>query len=155
HQLARTASRDHGGHVPPRADEDALSNYNLNTFLETQVEGNLLGDLEAMANVRANVNGQGGLNYPMLMTAVAGIELLGWFVHNVAFNMNEGLEPFNRFWGGFLYDVDPRRGYARDVYQAARHGLAHLFIPKELVQVGRENARHLERDSRSGVLCIN
>jgi hypothetical protein len=49
----------------------------LGEFLERYVEGYLFADLQSMAAVKVPAGQYGALGYPMMMTALAGVELLG------------------------------------------------------------------------------
>ncbi len=120
-------------------------NPNLDTFLQTVVEGYLLRDLEEMRS-------KTDVGFPIVMTACAGIELLG---HLVAPGEDRpGPDTsFEHFWRVFLYPKEPERLLAGAVYNLARNGLGHSFILKGRLGVGR--GAHLAWSDDGSILCVN
>ena len=119
---------------------------NASQFLDHNVEEFLIKDLEAMI--------QGSrVCYPIVMTACAGIELLGSLFSD-EFNSLAGSGYFRRYWTQYLY---PTRDHTREMgdalYTLVRNGLSHMFLPAE--QIGVTGARphaHLTRDSHGRVI---
>jgi hypothetical protein len=76
----------------------------------------------------------GGVGYPMVLTALAGVELLGILTAEATFNRRQGANLFEEFWQRRLYpNSRDRQVMATLVYQMARHGLAHTFMRQEHV----------------------
>jgi hypothetical protein len=104
----------------------------LGDFLAHSVEGYLFGDLKAMQAVsQAEGARGGGLGYPMLMTTLAGIELLGALLIEQPFDAHAGKKYFQAYWKSYLYPNDPPKAAAADIaYALARHAIAHTFLLK-------------------------
>lgn len=129
----------------------------IRLFLEKHVEGYLFEDLASMAHVGlAPGKTAGAVGYPMVATALAGIELLGSLMDVGKFNSHAGWNAFKRFWTEYLYPSPPRDALAGPLYQLARHGLAHVFLAKPGITVVKHNdaTRHLCRDD-AGALLID
>lgn len=119
----------------------------LLTFLEHDIEGYLFHDLRVMqaATVPPEAPG-GGLGYPLLMTSLAGIELLGAVLSTGPFDTRHGRDYFKDYWQRFLYPGRPPGPEVDIVYQLARHGIAHNFLLKGPLGVTKgEPAHHLKR----------
>ena len=91
----------------------------------------------------------GGVGYPMVMTAVSGIEVLGVLTSGASYNKDNGAARFGEFWRSYLYVH--KRGLQRldsVVYEFVRHGLAHSFMTQSKVSVTKyRDSRHLHRDN--------
>lgn len=128
----------------------------LDEFLERFVEGYLFGDLRSMASITVP-EGQkyGGVGYPMVMTTLAGVELLGTLTAD-RFNRKHGDQRFREFWQGFMYPQHPERQQMADlIYQFVRDGLAHLFVPKPRFTVWKaHHGEHLHQMA-DGSICID
>jgi hypothetical protein len=131
----------------------------LRSFLAHNVERYLFGDLERMGNLRDIPPPLGGgVGYPVLQSAFAGIELLGGMVASEPFSAEAkaGRSYFVGYWESYLY---PNQAFAREianaVYTLFRNGIAHTFLPKGAVGVYVGNApMHLKRDA-SGVVYLD
>jgi hypothetical protein len=120
----------------------------LNTFLQKNVEGYLFEDLQTMkAATLAPGKQAGAVGYPLLMSAFAGIELLGALLSDSPFDKNKGAAYFDDFWRNHLYSTDPCRAAAgKALYQLVRHGLAHVYVTKgDIVVFKHAPAMHLVR----------
>jgi hypothetical protein len=106
----------------------------IDAFLERYVDGYLLSDLAAMAPLQVPAGQPGSLGYPMVMTTLSGIELLGVLTSAARFSRSSGEARFCEFWGSYLYPGSDRR-LAEAVYGLVRHGLAHSFMTKPLILV--------------------
>jgi hypothetical protein len=129
----------------------------LDQYLERFIEGYLFGDLQSMAAFRLPAGQQwGNLNYPMLMTALAGIEVLGVLTSRAPYKPEHGAGRFREFWRDYVYVDRPAFGRLDSVaYEFIRHGLAHSFITKPMVVVTKnQDPRHLHRRN-DHVLCID
>jgi hypothetical protein len=130
----------------------------IDDFLRRHVEGYLFKDLDAMSAISLKPGeAYGAVGYPMVSTALAGIELLGGLISPRAFNAKHGAEYFRNFWEGPLYGRhSDRKPLSNAIYQLARHGLAHVFVakPRICVQKLANNPNHLLRDP-AGDLIID
>jgi hypothetical protein len=106
-------------------------------FLERYVEGYLFQDLRRMAEIELRDGEEyGAVGYPMVLTALAGVELLGALTSSVAFDPFAGKARFREFWSDYLYpDASDRRQLADAVYTLVRHGLAHSAMTKPTIWV--------------------
>lgn len=104
----------------------------IDDFLNRNVDEYLIEDLRKLKRLKpAKGKTAGGAGYPLVMTALAGIELLGALASASTFNKNAGSTYFSDYWKNFLYETDPTRaGLHEIVYQLVRHGLAHVFVMK-------------------------
>ncbi len=127
----------------------------LEAFLERFVEGYLFGDLRAMATLRPPEGKQyGGAHYPIVMTALAGIELLGVLTHEAKFSAWNGDQRFKYFWKTYVYPDDPAKAeMASLVYDLVRQGFAHTYLTKPIVEVTKgDMARHLTRTAEGAIV---
>jgi hypothetical protein len=118
----------------------------LKTFLKRNVEGYLFGDLRSMAVIKLS-KGQryGGVGYPMVMTALAGVELLGTLTSAKPFHRMKGDQRFRDFWIEYLYPQSNAET-ANLIYDWLRNGLAHHYMAKPTVVVTKCNHKwHLRR----------
>lgn len=110
------------------------------SYLSNVVEGYLFCDLKNMSTIKPE-DGEvyGGVGYPMIMTVCAGIELLGGLLTKKNFNKYDGDEYFINYWNSYLTETDPCYfGYAKDIYELARHGIAHAFITKPGILITKQ-----------------
>lgn len=126
----------------------------LDEFLERFVEGYLFGDLRSMAPIKPPDGQYGGVGYPMVMTALAGVELLGVLTSDEEFSPHSGRKRFREFWQSFLYPSQPaRQEMAPLVYQLVRHGLAHTYMTKPVIEVTKAyHGEHLCRTQRGSII---
>ncbi|HEX7668381.1 MAG TPA: hypothetical protein VF395_02300, partial [Polyangiaceae bacterium] len=121
----------------------------LDEFLLRNVEGYLFDDLETLKNAPQPEGRVGGaVVYPLLVTTFAGIELLGGLVGTNKYASHADPARFEYFWRTYLYPGDAVRAAAGKVlYKLARHGLAHAFVVKGNLLVGKggRSERHLTR----------
>ncbi|MCE9605703.1 MAG: hypothetical protein K8U03_12485 [Planctomycetia bacterium] len=125
---------------------------NVKTFLEHTVEGYLFKDLGQMKAMPMP------MGYPFVMTAFAGIELLGSLLSEKKFDPNSGNEYFVSYWFNCLY---PSRTHANSkeigqhLYRLARHGIAHCYLLKGPVAIVHSQPdRHLKKDDL-GVIYVD
>ena len=100
----------------------------VNEFLARHVDGQILGDLEAMATLAAS-GGQGGVGYPIVMTVFSGCELLGRLM--VPGNTRAA---FVAYWVEHLYPGTDRAG-AEALYRLVRSGTGPGFVAMPGIQV--------------------
>ena len=98
----------------------------------------------------------GGVGYPMVMTTLAGVELLGILTATKPFHPKEGDERFREFWHGSMYPGQPARAAIADlVYQFVRNGLAHAFVTKPMIVVTKgHHGAHLCR-MQDDSICVD
>jgi hypothetical protein len=141
------------------AKESAVANFK--DFLTHHVEGYLFEDIKSLMAVPVpGGTGPGGVGYPLVMTVLSGIELLGVFVEadknpTSNFNTHSGPLYFETYWKEILYPRLP--DLADPVYQLARHGLMHAFTTKGPIEVSKTptgRVLHLSM-AISGVIHIN
>lgn len=120
----------------------------LEAFLQHNVEGYLFGDLREMQRIP--------IGYPVLMTAFAGVELLGALLSPLPFNTFQGAVYFNSYWQTHLYPkLKDAETVGNVLYQLVRHGIAHGFVLKGPMAVVRSDpAVHLTRDS-NGLIYVD
>jgi hypothetical protein len=129
---------------------------NFEDFLKQIVEGYLFGDIESLKKAGAGPDGNGGCNYPLLMTVIAGIELLGNLVSPEPYKPWKGdlnRARFAEFWEKYVYRGDQTRADAgKWIYDLARNGLAHTFVVGGPIKIAKgERANHLKKKSDRSV----
>jgi len=129
----------------------------LNAFLQRTVEGYLFEDLRTMKAASLPPGKEAGaVGYPLLMSAFAGIELLGALLSLSQFNKDKGAEYFVSFWRDYLYPTDSCRAAAGEtLYKLVRHGLAHVYVTKGDIWVFKHAPEmHLVR-RHDGAICVD
>lgn len=109
----------------------------IEDFLKRFVEGYLFHDLENMVTLKP-LKGQddGAAGYPMIMTTLAGVELLGGLISPTPFNQYDGNNYFLDYWDRCLSITNPDYENLGKLFrQLVRHGLAHSFLAKHGVFV--------------------
>jgi hypothetical protein len=128
-------------------------------FLERDVDGYLFEDLNSMAAVRLPSDKcYGGVGYPMVMTALAGVELLGALTSGDEFKTwKHGDRRFCKFWRDYLYPNEPARQEVDQlVYSLVRNGLAHTYMTKGTIIVSKScRGDHLCRDNSGQRLFVD
>lgn len=106
----------------------------IEKFLQEHVEGYLFHDLKNMADIRLRPGEpHGAAGYPMVLTVLSGIELLGGLLSADPFSKKKGDKYFSDYWENYIAKVIPAyavSGLASLVYNLVRHGLAHTFATK-------------------------
>ena len=129
----------------------------LTKFLKKNVEGYLFHDLQSLIGP-APLPDQtdSGVGYPLLMTSFAGIELLGALLSVKKFDTNSGSTYFKSYWTIYLYpSLQDGNMIADSLCQLVRHGIAHAYVLKGQIGVGRRQpALHLKRDA-SGLVYVD
>jgi hypothetical protein len=145
--------------VYARSRRHAVASFS--DFLDQHVEGYLFKDIESLMAVPVPPDGgPGGVGYPLVMTLLSGIELLGIFVDaeqnpQGSFDTGSGSLCFDTYWKRMLYPKFADLGIP--VYKLARHGLMHAFTTKGPLAVSKTSAlrnQHLTKAS-SGTIHIN
>jgi hypothetical protein len=123
----------------------------LSTLLTVDVEGYLFNDLAQLQRPDVNVA------FPLLMTACAGIELLGALVSPKALpTRGTNASCFKHYWTNFLYVDEPEKAKLADtIYSLGRNGLAHTYLLKSVAVGRRLGDLHLRRSGSPSVLHID
>jgi hypothetical protein len=99
-------------------------------FLKTVVDDYLLHDLESMANFTVQPVTVGALGYPMMISTLAGMELLGSLLMPSK-KPNNSEQCFLEYWDNYLVEEQPvYTELGRLFLNLLRHGIAHMFIAK-------------------------
>jgi hypothetical protein len=120
----------------------------LDEYLTQFVEGYLLEDLHSMASITLAPGKQhGAVGYPMVMTALSGIEVLGVLTARTKFSPDNGAARFRDFWRQYVYADRPAfQRLDALVYEMVRHGLAHSYLAKPMIRVTKhKDPNHLCR----------
>ena len=135
----------------------------IEDFIDHNLTGYLFSDLDTMANFEL-LEGRkyGGVNYPMLMTILAGIELLGALVNprgSVKKINNkkviEGDAHFVHFWQRYLSEDNLKyKGLNNLFYHLLRNGIAHTFIAKHNIYVYKSSPHHLSYEITKPELVV-
>lgn len=132
----------------------------VDIFFKNFFEKYLIKDLKSMARIRPKKRG-GSVGYPMVLTTMSGIELLGGLLSLSSFNAHVGDRYFSNYWKNYLAPNSSNPQYRITnieilVYQLARHGIAHSFIAKEGIVISKEYpAHHLILDTQTNQLAID
>lgn len=132
----------------------------IDLFLKNFFERYLIKDLRSMARIRPKKRG-GSVGYPMVLTTMSGIELLGGLLSTNQFNAFAGDRYFSNYWRNYLAPSSGNPKYNINnidvlVYQLARHGIAHSFVAKEGIVVTKEDrTNHLIMDTSTNQLVID
>jgi hypothetical protein len=130
----------------------------LDEFLQHFVRGYLLSDLQEMLKIGTELHRveskDGHCAYPIVMTLMAGIEVLGVLAghkepytfqdENEKWKTVDGQKQFTRYWTKYLYPKDQRpkwNGVGSDIYQLVRNGLDHTFVAKLPIKVSRQQPK--------------
>ena len=113
----------------------------IKDFLAIAFEGYLLSDLETMDSAQPPAS-VGHVGFPMVMTCLSGIELLGSLSSARTYDRMAGARYFRDYWSAYLY---PDNGQLGDpFYKLVRHGLAHCFLPRQSIVITKHDPqRHL------------
>jgi len=120
-------------------------------FLDKHIDGYLLHDLERMCEVRVFDNGFGACGYPMLMSILSGIELIG------ALNWEKAITPemVQRGHSKKFFDNGWKMTFSNTKYlekdnlqifrKLIRNGLAHQFLSKPYISIDKgQPSLHLQ-----------
>ena len=128
-------------------------------FLEQFIEGYLFEDLQTMSQITPDpARPYGAVGYPMLMTIMSGMELLG----GLLVSANQDYKPrgnsanFKNFWDKYFSREFPKYATLGGlVYQLVRNGIAHSFIAKHGIVVNKLSQEAIELDSKNKELHLN
>jgi hypothetical protein len=132
----------------------------IDEFLAQFVDGYLLSDLQAMADVKPD-SPLGGVGYPMVVTTLSGIELLGNLLLPVSTEAagnpsHRGNQCFLYYWDEYLTAERPiYQGLGRAFRQLVRNGVAHTFVAKGNIYVPRNGPYDLRVNRTTNCLAID
>lgn len=108
----------------------------IKSFLKKYVDGYLFKDLNTLRKIKLRKNQRiGGVGYPMMMTLLSGMELLGGLLQKKEF------DPFSKhyfrnFWNNFLsVKFNKYANYEPVFRRLIRNGIAHTFITKSGIYI--------------------
>lgn len=129
----------------------------LNEFLENNIKGYLLRDLESMKqNYAPPPDYLGGCGYPLVGAVCAGVEVLGALISRDPFDTHLGRPYFVNYWETYLYATDPeRKATAHGVYSLGRNGVAHTFVMKGPIVVAKGAPSHHFTKAPTGKIVID
>ncbi len=110
--------------------------FNNNILGNSPNEGYLIWDLEEMNKIE--VKGAGNCGYPMLMSILSGMELLGGLIDDYTWNSYKGEKYFRRFYDNYFEKYNESyEGRAAEFYNLLRHKLAHTFLTAVKFQIAK------------------
>jgi len=130
---------------------------NLAKFLAKNIEGYLFNDLRSLIGTPPLAGQEDkGVGYPLVMTAFAGIELLGALLSKKTFDAHDGDIYFKNYWTKYLYlSLPDTENIGVSLYRLVRHGIAHSYVLKGQIGVlRRQPSLHLKRND-GGLVCID
>lgn len=132
----------------------------IEKFLERFVEGYLFKDLDTLTVIEPTPpSADGAVGYPMMLTCVAGIELLGALLAASQFRVDAGVGAFVWYWNRWLGQVDSKytaKNLGSVVRSLVRNPLAHTYITAPGIYVTKRNrSQHLSCDWQKLVLIID
>lgn len=112
----------------------------IHEFYEKFIEGYLFSDLENMSRLKPINNSYGAAGYPMLITTLSGMELLGALVQErgeqFSPSSNAGRVYFLDFWEQYLSQSYSEYSGLGNIFRALiRNGISHTFLAKKGVAV--------------------
>jgi hypothetical protein len=113
----------------------------LDEFLDRFIDGYLLEDLRSMVEKIPVPHDRkyGAVGYPIVMTALAGVESLGTLTStDKRYDPNDGAKYFALGWERWLYPGRTAPELVKAVRALVRNGIMHVFIAKAGVMVTRE-----------------
>lgn len=118
---------------------------NIIDFFKHYVEGYIFGDLEAIASLGGRK--YGGAGFPMILTSLSGMELLGnlLFPSEDEFDEMKGRDYFLNYWDNYFSETYPKyKGLGPLFYKLMRHGIAHNFLTKPGVYISKNSSWQTE-----------
>lgn len=131
----------------------------LDTFLLQFVEGYLFHDLESMEKIQLPPGQHdGAAGYPMLISALAGMELLGYLLMTDEddFDNYGGDKYFLNYWNNFF--VPEEQGYEGlgEIFRnLVRHALAHTALTKHGIIVTKGTGKKISINASARELYVD
>lgn len=131
-----------------------LSNKNMQTikeFLDKHIDGYLICDIQRMSEIKAFENGYGACGYPMLMSILSGVELIG--ILNYSTEISAKLFRSNSrtfFENGWTVLFSKNAKYSGEstckiFRDLIRNGLAHMYLSKPNIGITKSHPEaHLQ-----------
>lgn len=131
----------------------------INNFLDQFVKGYLFNDLESMKRiVLPEDQKDGACGYPMIMSTLSGMELLGVLTSPNKYNHLKGDAYFKLYWDNFLVPYNDIYKDFSDFFRIMiRHGLMHSFATKTNVLITKGSAEsHMHYDNKDlGIIAVD
>jgi hypothetical protein len=131
----------------------------VNDFVAEFIDGYIASDLDTMSkSARAEGLKHGDVGYPMVLTTLAGMELLGSLLlpKRTPFTTSNGKSRFLRFWDDYLAkDFPVYGGFGELFYTLLRSGLAHTYTAKHGVYVTKDSGMPLRYDAENQQVIID
>jgi hypothetical protein len=112
-----------------------------------------------MSKVKASGPGYfGGLGYPMMMTTLAGMELLGGLTINDSeeFDANKGRKYFLHYWDTFFtVENESYKGLGGLFYELIRHGLVHTYVAKQGIFIEKGSNKEISIDQANQQVYVD
>ncbi|MGI5841454.1 MAG: hypothetical protein ACOX6N_04525 [Patescibacteria group bacterium] len=124
-------------------------------FLKKVVEGYLFHDLANMAVLGPLPDcDDGAVGYPMVMTTLSGIELMGGLISPKEFKDNGmGDAYFLNYWNECLSGIDSKYNDLGYLFRnLVRHGLAHTYLTKHGIEIQKNFYR---KPDSHGIVSIS
>lgn len=132
----------------------------IDNFFDQFIDGYLLSDLQNMYDLKPNNGDFGAAGYPMLITTLAGMELLGALTTDSARGFNSsssaGANYFQSFWDNYLsVSFTEYSGLGRLFRQLVRNGISHIFLAKMGVMVTKGTGKRPIIDKTNRLIIID
>lgn len=142
-----------------KAAVQGANKMTVNEFVTEFIDGYIASDLDTMSKAfRAEGLKHGDLGYPMVLTTLAGIELLGGLLlpMSSAFTTKNSKHRFLRFWNDYLAQDYPVYGGFGDLfYTLLRSGVVHTYTAKHGVYVTKGSGAPLRYDDVNQQVIID
>ncbi|MFZ2975056.1 MAG: hypothetical protein WA055_00305 [Candidatus Moraniibacteriota bacterium] len=131
----------------------------IEEFLKQNIEGYLFCDVEKMLEIKLNKSENcGACGYPIMMTILSGMELLGFLLGNSSFEAKDGSEYFKNYWENYFCKFNKKykiEGLDRLVRDLIRNGLAHSFMTKPNILIYKDSKESIELiDKERGIISF-
>lgn len=128
--------------------------FNNNIMGDLPNQGYLIWDLEEMNKI--DVKGAGNCGYPMLMSILSGMELLGGLIDEYTWNGGKGRKYFRRFYEDYFEKYNKSyEGRADEFYDLLRHKLAHTFLTAIKFQIAKNSfPAPITKDGESEIIDV-
>lgn len=132
----------------------------IKEFLEKHIDGYLICDIRRMSEIKAFENGYGACGYPMLMSILSGVELIGILNYSTKINAelfrSNSRAFFENGWG-ILFSKNAKyseESTCKIFRELIRNGLAHMYLSKPNVGVTKSHPEaHLQ--SENGIFFVH
>ncbi len=131
----------------------------IKDFLEHYVEGYLFQDLKNMEQIKLTPGqDKGAAGYPMLASALAGMELLGYLLmpDERPFDESASNDYFTNYWNNYFVKEEARYAGLCDVFRSLiRNGLAHTALTKHGIYVTKGAGQKVLVNAAARVLRVD